>query len=153
MRRRGSRAERKVRACLTQNNWLEDGLIRPLNQLPSLSLFSFFSSLCLLFHPLYSFTSDLQRLFLRLLLNLCLCSVYCLLFFYSNNERPFFFFFLHSLEVASSPPSVQSGSILAQCAVSYRNCLWPVLIRCYWIRWGEESISALWITGHLYLCV
>ena len=30
---------------------------------------------------------------------------------------------------------------------------WPVLIGCYWIRWGEESISALRITGHLYLCV
>lgn len=62
MRRRGSRAKRKVRACLTQNNWLEDGLIRPLNQLPSLS-FSFFShsffSLCLLFHLLHSFTSVL----------------------------------------------------------------------------------------------
>lgn len=38
MRRRGSRAERKVRARLAQNNWLEDGLIRPLNQLPSLPL-------------------------------------------------------------------------------------------------------------------
>lgn len=57
MRRRGSRAERKVRACLTQNNWLEDGLIRPLNQLPSLSLLtpSFFA----FFFPL--FYSVLQR--------------------------------------------------------------------------------------------
>lgn len=61
MRRRGSRAERKVRACLTQNNWLEDGLIRPLNQLRSLFLFCFFLflffSLSLLFHLFYSFTS------------------------------------------------------------------------------------------------
>lgn len=71
MRRRGSRAERKVRACLTQNNWLEDGLIRPLNQLPS--LFSpFILSLCLLSHLLYSFTSELLWLSFRHLLHLWL---------------------------------------------------------------------------------
>lgn len=49
MRRRGSRAEQKVRACLTQNNWLEDGLIRPLNQLPS--LFSLFFLTLPIFSP------------------------------------------------------------------------------------------------------
>lgn len=151
MRRRGSRAERKVRARLTQNNWLEDGLIRPLNQLPSLSLslfspafFSlalslFFLSLCLLFHPLGSSLTLEKNLSYALALS-------------------------WTVDTACGPPlpgpllprlrsPSRSGSILAQRLVLYRNCLWPVLIRCYWIRWGEESISALWITGHLYLCV
>ncbi|TNN37627.1 hypothetical protein EYF80_052205 [Liparis tanakae] len=36
--------------------------------------------------------------------------------------------------------------LLAVRAALYRNRLWPVSIVCYWIRWGGESISALWIT-------
>lgn len=69
MRCRGSRAKRKVRACLTQNNWLEDGLIRPLNQLPLVPFpfFPVFYLLCLLFHIFYSLKSVLE--FLNLLLS------------------------------------------------------------------------------------
>lgn len=74
MRWRGSQVKRKVRACLTQNNWLEDGLIRPLNQLPLVS-FSFSHSLSflarLLFHLFYSSTSALKWLFLHPVFNFC----------------------------------------------------------------------------------
>lgn len=75
MRRQGSRAERKVRACLTQNNWLEDGLIRPLNQLPSLFLSPFSRSA-------YSFTfSTLEHLFFSSSSFLISDSIPCMLTF------------------------------------------------------------------------
>lgn len=142
MKRRGSRAERKVRACLTQNNWLEDGLIRPLNQLTphppfSLSPFSrsaYFFTSC----PLPGLNCEVSGS------ALCVCCTRLTVF-----QRPR----RGSAAAWLGCSSALARLYLALRAALYRNCLWPVLIRCYWIRWGGESISALWITGHLYLCV
>lgn len=86
MRRLGSWAERKVRARLTQNNWLENGLIRPLNQRPPLSLLSLFFflihtlffSLCLDFLSSFSQLSFFLHISLSFALSLSSIFSLCL---------------------------------------------------------------------------